>query len=135
MMQANPMPAYQLGDSARLDKERYPFSWMTYNGEEAYFANFKNSAEGLMFQAEYQNVKNTIEHLNHYREKENSTMTLDEYHRELVDRWLPLVNSLERKWGKEFVPGDVRRAKNEVESNLQVPRTAWPGLPEAVRGV
>ena len=135
MMQANPMPAYQLGDSARLDKERYPFSWMTYNGEEAYFANFKDSAEGLMFQAEYQNVKNTIEHLNHYREKENSTMTLDEYHRELVDRWLPLVNSLERKWGKEFVPGDVRRAKNEVESNLQVPRTVWPGLPEAVRGV
>ena len=66
MMQANPMPAYQLGDASRLDKERYPFSWMTYNGEESYFCNFKSSSEGLMFQSEYQHVKNTIEDLNDY---------------------------------------------------------------------
>jgi hypothetical protein len=134
MMQANPMPAYQLGDSSRLDKERYPFSWMTYNGEESYFCNFKSSSEGLMFQSEYQTVKNTIEDLNDYFQKKNSTMTLDDYRSELKDRWLPMVNCLERKWGKEFVPGDVRRAKNDVESNLQVPRTAWPDLPEVKRG-
>ena len=125
-MQANPLPGYQLGNTSRRDKERYPFNWMTCNGSEMYFCNFANSAEGLTFQGEYRNVKNVIDELNQKYQKENATMTLDVHLQVLAKHWLPLVNGFERSWGKEMVPGDVRRAKNDVESNLQIPRTNWP---------
>ena len=76
-MQANPLPGYQLGNTSRRDKDRYPFNWMTCNGSEMYFCNFANSAEGLKFQGEYQNVKNVIDELNEKYKKESATMTLD----------------------------------------------------------
>lgn len=126
MMQANPMRGYLLGNTSRCDKEQYPFSWMTCNGSEMYFCNFTNSAEGLMFQNEYQNIKNIIEELNRKYHNKSSSITPDAHLQVLAENWLPLVNRLESKWGKELVPGDIRRSKNDVESNLQIPRTRWP---------
>ena len=91
-----------------------------------YFCNFTDSAEGLMFQYEYQNIKNIIDELNRKYNNKSSSMTPDAHLQVLAEKWLPLVNRLESKWGKELVPGDVRRSKNNVESNLQIPRTRWP---------
>lgn len=101
---------------------------MSCNGRESHLCNFTDQAEAFSFQGEYQNVKNVIDDINFTKERANSSMSSDEYIGQLTRHWLPLVNSLEQKWGKALVPLDVRQAKNDVESNLQMPRTTWPQM-------
>lgn len=39
--------------------------------------------------------------------------------------WLELVRTYKTKWGKQFVPPDVRVAVNDVEKNLGLEETTW----------
>ena len=118
--------AYYLGTISRNNNPRYPFRWSTCTGTDIYIGDFSDVKEGMAFQAEYLHVKHFIEDLNHTYEQENSSMTRDQYCDTLKQGWLPMIKRLENKWGKEFVPGDVRMAKNNVEENLGLALTSWP---------
>ena len=124
------MKAFQLGDLSRRDTDRFPFKAMLATPEEVYTANFKDASEALSFQREYTHIKQVIANL-------NNRLSNDEYNRlsyqnDLKNSWIPLVQQLEMKWGKSFVPGDIRRAKNDVESNLGLALTCWPNETELI---
>lgn len=118
--------AYYLGNFSRNNNPRYPFRWSTCTGVDVYVGDFTDVTQGLAFQADYLRVKHFIEDLNQTYEQANSPMTRAQYCNTLRQGWLPLVASLEKRWGKEFVPGDVRAAKNNVEDNLGLALTSWP---------
>lgn len=126
MQSTTAIKTYYLGHLSRMNNPNYTFRWSTCTGNDVYVGDFANANEGVTFGAEYSHVKHVIEDINYAYERVNSTMTEDNYRNNLMNGWLPLVTALENKWGKQFIPGDVRRAKNNVEANLGIALTTWP---------
>jgi len=125
-MQSIAIKTYYLGDLSRIDNPQYTFRWGTCTGSDVYVGDFTDATEGITFGTEYSHVKHVIQNINEAYKKANSQMTTNNYRANLKYHWLPLVTNLEHKWGKELIPGDVRHAKNNVETNLGIALTTWP---------
>jgi len=122
----NMIQCYYLGLEARRNHPLYPYKFAIATGEAMYVGHFKNYNEAMIFGNEYEHVKGVIGQINSNFE---GGQLSEEQHRVMLGfGWLPLVNKLEATWGKEFVPGDVRSAKNDVEMNLGLPPTVWPEI-------
>ena len=74
---------------------------------------------GVMFGAEYSNIKTSTVHMN--ERKESGHINQGECGESLCREWIPMVRTFTDSWRKNMVINDLR-----VAEALEIPGTMWP---------
>ena len=92
---------------------------------------FMDTAKDLNdFGDEYSAIKNAVVDAQN-RDFERKPSSAAAQVRKLQKEWIPKVMLFVRRWGKEYVLGDLRAVINDTEGSLGMEITRWPEFVEA----
>ena len=75
-----------------------------------------DQAANISWSNGWRNIKDVIANINEQAVERRNPLYL---------RWLEMADGFRIQWGNELVPADIRKAVNDVQEGLNLPKTEW----------
>lgn len=100
--------------------KRMPVQKLYMIDGNAHWYEFDDLVRSMEWTSEITNLKIQLCVINHFRSEVNAPQDMQDY-----GPWLQLAQDFISKWGRIYVPKDIRQLINYVEAKVGVPRTHW----------